>query len=359
MRKTTPGQPKLKVISLFSGAGGMDFGAHEQGFDTVFALDNFAASTDTFRKHFPDADVRTADIYEHNASAPNPYPSADVVMGGYPCQSFSMGGLRNPSADDRSNLFLGFAEAVNKVQPKVFIAENVSGLAKLQNGEWFRRQLDVYENQLTAKYRVYPKLLNAADYGVPQNRKRVIIVGVRSDIDADFEFPEQTHAKAELAGKLGLLPHASHGAAIAHLPPYPIGEYYERPHDPDGNFSWYFISRNRRHRWDRPSFTIVANFRHVTLHPASPEMELEWSDLKNGWKQKWRFTDRYDHMQFCASFPKLSPPRRLSWREAAAIQTFPSDFSPCGDLEEKFRQIGNAVPPELMSLVMRQVRKVL
>lgn len=347
-----------KVISLFAGAGGMDFGAHAEGFETVLALDNFAASTQTFKKYFPDTDVHCSGIFEFNDSKKNPYPKADVVMGGYPCQSFSMGGVRNPDKDDRSNLFLGFAGAVNKVKPKVFIAENVSGLARLQNGEWFKRQIDVYENELDVKYNVYSLLVNAADYGVPQFRKRVLIVGVRSDISEHFNFPHPTHAKPSLAKKLGLLPHASHGDAIKHLPANPIGEFYERPHDPDGNFSWYFMSRNRRHRWDSPAFTVVANFRHITLHPASPKMELEWSDLANGWKQKWGFSEQYDHLEFCPKFPCIEP-RRLSWREAAAIQTFPKNFEPEGNLEDKFKQIGNAVPPLLMQHVMRQVKSIL
>lgn len=350
---------KRRVVSLFCGAGGMDFGSHAAGFNTVLALDNFAASTETFKQNFPETDVVTQDIYTFNSSKKNPYPSAEVLTGGYPCQSFSMGGVRDPGKDDRSNLFLGFADAVNKIKPKVFIAENVSGLAKLQNGDWFKKQLHVYTNELDAKYRVYWKLVNSADYGIPQLRKRVIIVGVRSDIDSEFEFPEQTHIKAEWAEKKNLLPYTSHGEAIKHLPPHPAGEYYERPHDPEGNFAWYFMSRNRRHRWDKPGFTVVANFRHITLHPASPVMELEWSNLADGFKQKWRFTDVYDHLEFCPTFPKLDTPRRLSWREAAAIQTFPSNFAPMGDLAEKFEQIGNAVPPLLMQRVMEQVRKLL
>ena len=336
----------------------MDFGAHAAGFETALALDNFAASTETFRKYFPSTDVHTTGIFEFNKSKKNPYPKVDVITGGYPCQSFSMGGVRDPAKDDRSNLFMGFAEAVDKIRPKVFVAENVSGLAKLQNGEWFKRQIHVYENELAVKYRVYSLLLNAADYGVPQMRKRVIIVGVRHDVKGEFEFPNQTHCKAEQVKKTGLKPHASHGDAIGHLPPNPVGEYYERPHDPEGNFAWYFMSRNRRHRWDKPAFTVVANFRHITLHPASPVMELEWSDLANGWKQKWRFTDQWDHEMFSPSFPRIQP-RRLSWREAAAIQTFPEGFEPVGTLEEKFEQIGNAVPPFLMQKIMTEVKKLL
>ena len=336
----------------------MDFGAHDAGFTTSLALDYFPASTATFKYFFPDTDVVTSDIYAFNNSKKNPYPKVEVLTGGYPCQPFSMGGVRDPSKDDRSNLFLGFADAVNKIKPKVFIAENVSGLTRLNNGEWFKKQIDVYENRLDAKYHVHTMMVNAADYGVPQFRKRVIIVGVRHDVSDTFEFPEPTHAKPKIAAKRGLLPHASHGDAIAHLPPNPVGEYYERPHDPEGNFAWYFMSRNRRHRWDSPAFTVVANFRHITLHPASPKMELEWSDLANGWKQKWRFTKEYDHQQFCADFPGIKP-RRLSWREAAAIQTFPEGFEPEGTLEEKFEQIGNAVPPLLMKQIMLQVKKLL
>lgn len=353
---------KPKIVSLFAGAGGMDFGAHAAGFETVLALDNFKAATETFKKHFDGVDVVHSDIYTFNSSKKNPYPKTDVLTGGYPCQSFSMGGVRDPGSDDRSNLFLGFADAVNKIRPKVFIAENVSGLAKLKNGEWFRKQLHVYTHELDVRYKVYWALLNAADYGVPQMRKRVIIVGVRDDIDAEFEFPTATHGKPSVVSKkkqTSLLPYASHGEAIKHLPANPVGEYYERPHDPEGNFSWYFMSRNRRHRWDSPAFTVVANFRHITLHPASPVMELEWSNLADGWKQKWRFTDVYDHLQFCSGFPCLAPPRRLSWREAAAIQTFPNDFDPVGDLEEKFEQIGNAVPPLLMQKILQQVKLIL
>jgi DNA (cytosine-5)-methyltransferase 1 len=87
-------------------------------------------------------------------------------------------------------------------------------------------------------------------------------------------------------------------------------------------------------------------------------MELEWSDLANGWKQKWGFSDVYDHTEFCPDFPSIEP-RRLSWREAAAIQTFPKNFEPVGSLEEKFEQIGNAVPPLLMQQIMKQVKKYL
>jgi DNA (cytosine-5)-methyltransferase 1 len=198
-------------------------------------------------------------------------------------------------------------------------------------------------------------VLNARDYGVPQRRKRVLIVGVRKDLGLYYHFPKPSHGPRGIAEAKGLLPYASHGHAILHLPLDAPGEFYERPHDPEGHFSWYYMSRNRKANWLEPSFTIVANFRHITLHPASPTMRLVWSNLADGWKQKWEFTDQYEHLAYDPTLPKLEVPRRLSWREAAAIQTFPMGFEPAGKLERKFEQIGNAVPPKLMEAVLRGI----
>ena len=129
------------------------------------------------------------------------------------------------------------------------------------------------------------------------------------------------------------------------------GEFYERPHDPKGNFSWYYMSRNRKAKWAEPAYTVVANFRHLTLHPACPTMEMLWSNLADGFKQKWEFTDHYEHLEADPGRGILEQPRRLTWRECAAIQTFPKNFEVFGKLERKFEQIGNAVPPVLMEAI--------
>lgn len=336
----------IKVLSLFSGCGGMDFGIESAGGQIVFANDINPNACATLRKYFPRTDVIDGDISEIDS-----FPEADVVVGGYPCQSFSMAGNRSPEKDERSSLYKQFLRVVKKVKPSYFVAENVSGLKQLSNGEFLEAQIDAYSK---VGYRVAYKILNAKDYGVPQNRKRLFIVGVRKKFRQSFNFPSPTHGKSTKRSGI-LLPYASHGDAISDLPLWPEGEFYERPHDPQGHFSWYFMSRNRKANWSSPAYTVVANWRHITLHPASPTMKLTWSNLEDGWKQRWDFSDEFEHLLEDPSRPRLETPRRLSWRECARIQTFDPDFEPIGDIESKFAQIGNAVPPKLAEAIFRHL----
>lgn len=340
----------MKAISLFSGCGGMDFAKRDLGVDVVMANDVMPDAALTMEKYFPETDFHLGDVRELRK-----FPKVDLITGGYPCQSFSMGGNRKPENDPRTFLFHEFARIVDKVAPKYFIAENVSGLKSVQDGRWLELQLKTFNEIGKHGYNIASRVLDARDYGVPQKRKRVFIVGIRKDLGCHYHFPDPTHAKAAEAAQLGLSPWASHGEAIRHLPLDAPGEFYERPHDPEGHFSWYYMSRNRKKKWSEPSFTIVANFRHITLHPASQTMKLLWSNLADGWKQRWEFSGEYEHLEFDPTLPVLEVPRRLSWREAAAIQTFPAGFEPVGKLEKKFEQIGNAVPPMLMKAVMEGI----
>ena len=337
---------EIRVLSLFSGCGGMDFGVEAAGGHVVFSNDILVDACKTLEKYFPDADIRNADISSIQA-----FPDADIVVGGYPCQSFSMAGNRNPEKDERTNLYKQFLRVVSIVRPKYFVAENVSGLKALSNGTFLNEQIQAYDK---AGYNVTYKLLNAKDYGVPQSRKRLLIVGVRKDLNQSFDFPRATHGKATKASG-PLLPYASHGDAINELPLWPDGEFYERPHDPEGHFSWYYMSRNRKAKWAEPAFTVVANWRHITLHPSSPVMTLTWSNLADGWKQRWDFSDQYEHLEADPKRRKLEKPRRLSWRECARIQTFDAKFMPVGETESKFTQIGNAVPPKLAEAIFKHL----
>jgi DNA (cytosine-5)-methyltransferase 1 len=333
---------RIKVVSLFSGCGGMDFGIKAAGGEVIFSNDILADACSTLEKYFPNSEICKDDI--SNISS---FPTADVVVGGYPCQSFSMAGNRDPEKDERTSLYKQFLRAINALKPKYFVAENVSGLQQLNSGSFLKEQVDAYTK---AGYVVSYQVLNARDYGVPQSRKRLFIVGVRKDLGQTFVFPAPTHGKQ--TKKTGpLKPYESHGEAIRDLPLWPEGEFYERPHDPEGHFSWYFMSRNRKALWAAPAFTVVANWRHITLHPASPVMTLTWSNLADGWKQRWDFSDKYEHLEDDPTRPKLEVPRRLSWRECANIQTFPAGFDPVGDTQSKFTQVGNAVPPKLAQAI--------
>ncbi|NML42534.1 DNA cytosine methyltransferase [Ramlibacter sp. G-1-2-2] len=334
---------EIRVLSLFSGCGGMDFGIEAAGGTIVYANDILKDACKTLESYFPKTEVVCGDV-----TSVKSFPVVDVIVGGYPCQSFSMGGNRRPGADARTNLYKQFLRAVHSARPPYFVAENVSGLGQLRSGSFLHEQVKAFTE---AGYVVTHQLVNAREYGVPQSRKRLFIVGVRGDLDQNFKFPAATHGReAE-----GLRKYESHGDVIRGLPLWPEGEFYERPHDPDGHFSWYYMSRNRKAKWDDPSYTVVANWRHVTLHPASPVMTLTWSNLADGWKQKWDFSNAHEHVQTDASRPVLEVPRRLSWRECALIQTFADDFEPVGDVASKFTQIGNAVPPLLAEVIFRHL----
>lgn len=342
----------MKTISLFSGCGGMDLGAEAAGAHVIFANDNMPEAEQTYRKYFASVDFIPGNVADIKL-----FPSADLVIGGYPCQSFSMGGNRSPEGDHRTYLYEQFGRCVDSVNPRLFVAENVSGLGSVEDGRWLKRQLILFKKLgKFGGYNLSWKVVHAEDYGVPQRRKRLFIFGVRGDLGLFYWFPLQTHGRPRDAETKALhpelLPYASHGDAIIGLPLWPTGEFYERPHDPEGHWSWYYMSRNRKAKWDGPSFTIVANFRHTPLHPASSTMRLVWSNLSDGWKQKWEFTGEYEHSEGHPERPVLREARRLSWRECALIQTFPRQFEPVGNLMKKFEQIGNAVPPLLVQKLL-------
>ena len=182
--------------------------------------------------------------------------AADLLVGCYPCQGFSQGGVRNPDAKI-NKLYLEFARALGLIRPKAFIVENVSGMVRNN----FRHLLDDQFKVFTeAGYKVKADVLNAAHFGVAQERRRIFIVGIRDDIDVDYQFPTRTH------GEGFAKPTVTIRDAIGDLPDWPEGEFYAR------DFHWYYMSRDRRNDWDETSRTIVANPRHMPLHPISPKM---------------------------------------------------------------------------------------
>jgi DNA (cytosine-5)-methyltransferase 1 len=258
-----------------------------------------------------------------------------------------MGGLRDPGNDPRTLLYQEFFRCLKQVDPPFFIVENVAGMQWLNDGQYLQDQVEMFR-EAGRGYLVSVKLLNAKDYGIPAERRRIFLVGVRRDLSVHYWFPDATHGPPGSE----LLPYVSHGEAIKNLPLDPKGEYYDIRKPAEW---WWYVSRNRKRPWAAPSYTIVANWRHVPLHPASPTMELVSSDLANKSKQVWRFSDKYDHLDGHPERLALPEPRRLSWRECAVLQTFPEDFEPAGSMEGKYRQIGNAVPPLLMQMIVRQI----
>jgi DNA (cytosine-5)-methyltransferase 1 len=253
-----------------------------------------------------------------------------------------MGGPRLPNGDPRTLLYREFERCLNATKPKYFVAENVAGMKWLDSGVHLYQQVNSFLDAGPG-YRVTVALLNAKDFGVPAERKRIFLVGVRKDLMAWYHFPEPTHGPNSESRRRW----ASHGRAIERLSPDVDGEYYNLGSE---EFSWWYMSRNRKRPWSEPSQAIVANFRHVPLHPASPTLRLAESDLERGSFQRWEFTDNFDVPK---DVQRLKEPRRLSWRECAVLQTFPRNFTPAGPLKSKQHQIGNAVPPLLMKQIVR------
>lgn len=309
------------VVSLFSGCGGSDAGLIRAGFDVVMANDVLSYARDVYLANHPATDYRLGDV-----SGISSFPDAEILVGCYPCQGFSQGGVREPSRKI-NRLYLEFARALRAVQPKAFIVENVAGMVRQNFQHLLKNQLRVFRY---AGYNVVADVLNAADFGVPQERKRIFIVGIRNDLGETYIFPKPTHGPGTRRK------HVSIRKAIEGMPTWPDGEFYDLP------FHWYYMSRDRRRGWDELSKTIVANPRHMPLHPLSPPMRK----LKHN---VWQFAQH-------------GPARRFSYREAARLQGFPKGMkfpdSKYGSLNMRYTVVGNAVPPPLFEAIARALPNV-
>jgi len=244
---------KPTVVSLFAGAGGMDMGLEEAGFEVIWANDIDKDACETYR-NWSKAYVNNGDITKLDIAD---VPKANVVVGGFPCQGFSLAGPRK--IDDRRNsLYRYFVRVVEHTEPDVFIAENVKGILTLGGGAI----LDAIVQDFSSKgYVVKHKLFNAADYGVPQERQRVIFVGIRKGCDISYEFPKPCDQRVTLAD------------ALADLPTPKERDICSAP------FSSRYMSRNRRRDWNDVSFTIPAMAKQVALHPSAPLMRKLGPDL--------------------------------------------------------------------------------
>ncbi|MHB1865764.1 MAG: DNA cytosine methyltransferase [Acidobacteriaceae bacterium] len=302
---------QIKTISLFSGCGGSDLALAESGFDIVWANDIWEPACLTYRDNIPGAKIECGDISDFDN-----FPHADLLVGCYPCQGFTQGGRRD-WGESVNFLYQHYDRVLRQTKPMAFVVENVNGMTFGQNRRLLNNQLYRYR---FAGYRVKWQVLNAQDYGVAQSRRRVFIVGVRSDLNYDYSFPSPTHG-------VGPTRSVSQQDVLGGFPDWPAGEFNDEP------FHWYYMSRNRRRNWSEPSPCIVGHWRHVPLHPSSPPLRRINTD-------KWVFTKR-------------TAARRFSYRECAALQGFgPRFIWKRGTVRERFQMIGNAVPPPLFKAVV-------
>ena len=314
----------IRIISLFSGCGGLDLGFEQVGdYKTIWANDFKHEACETFRNHFGnvilEGDIEQIDPYNN----PN-IPDCDIILGGFPCQDFSIIWKRPGLDGERGNLYKSFLRFVDAKKPKAFVAENVKGILTVNKRKAIQQIIEDFQN-IEPGYVVIPHLYNFADYGVPEFRERVLIVGIRSDLGFDFKHPKPTHGSVE-----GLLPYVTVGEAFEGVENVPHNNEHLRVTErtraiigliPEGgNFtaipstSPYYVKGMISHVYRRinrnePSKTIIAA----------------------GGGGTWGY-----------HFPENRP---LTNRERARIQSFPDDFIFYGNTTEVRRQIGNAVPP--------------
>ena len=339
MVKKSTKQKKFKVVSLFTGAGGLDLGlkggftsvgeSYEHNpFDIIWANELNRKACDTLELNFPDTQVVCGDIskiakvnqeqeqnvelFEHNVEI----PSADVVVGGFPCQDFSLAGKRQGLTVQRGQLYLSMAKVIENVKPKVFLAENVKGLLSWEGGLGIKTMVEDFAK---IGYKVSYRLLNTADYGVPQKRERVIILGVREDIDADIVWPEPTHSSDPES--TGLKPWVTLKDAIGDLEDDKVHFCL-----PNSGYSKAKLFPGRQ-----------GNTKTKADYPG-PTMRAE----------------HHGNIEFHYGLD-----RRLSAREAARIQSFPDDFVFLRSTSDAYRQVGNAVAPVFGWHLAKALQKML
>jgi DNA (cytosine-5)-methyltransferase 1 len=327
----------MRIISLFSGAGGLDIGFSQAGFQVVWANENDSHIWETYKKNHAETflDKRSIiDIPSKNI------PDCDGIIGGPPCQSWSEAGALRGINDNRGQLFFEFIRVLSEKAPKFFLAENVSGMLLPRHLEALEHIKNLFRNAGPG-YNLSFELLNAADYNVPQDRKRVFFIGIRKDLRNIFEFPEKLKNKLTLKDviydiKDKALPALNNNITNGNKCLVPNHEYM------NGGFSSIYMSRNRVRSWNEQSFTIQAGGRHAPIHPQAPKMLFIEQD-------KRRFIPGKENLY-----------RRLSVRECARIQTFPDNFIfHYNRISEGYKMVGNAVPVELARHLANTIKSII
>lgn len=305
-----------KVASLFCGCGGSDLGIiggftylgreyKKLDFKIVYAIDNDKYAVETYNKNF-DHKAECADICDVDFSN---IPDVDIMIGGFPCQSFSTVNPTKNTNDERANLYKQIVRFLNSKHPKYFICENVKGLMTLQKGAIIKKIVTEFREE---GYHVTYQLMKAVDFGIPQRRERVIIVGIRNDIASTFAFPEALYKESSYV---------------------PLGSVIDKLEIPEKKY--YFSDKAvqgvknaknnmKRGLWqdlNAPCLTVTSHLAKTSMNSRDPILLVD--------------SDKEIY-------------RRFTPREAARIQSFPDTFVLNDSESKSYKQIGNAVPPVLM-----------
>jgi DNA (cytosine-5)-methyltransferase 1 len=325
----------MNIVSFFAGAGGLDLGFQKAGFNIIWANEYDRQIWKTYETNHPYTVLDRRNIVKVPLDE---VPACDGIIGGPPCQSWSEAGTLKGIEDKRGKLFFDFIRILEAKQPKFFLAENVSGMLHAKHSDALKNIKELFRSAGIG-YKLSFEMLNASNYNVPQDRKRVFFVGIRKDLNFKFQFPHPNLPKITLKEtiydlKNNVLPALPYNKTNGDKCSVPNHEYMT------GDFSTIFMSRNRVRNWDEQSFTIQAGGRHAPIHPQAPKMKFIEKDVRI-------FVPGKEHLY-----------RRLSVRECARIQTFPDDFIfqyesvPVG-----YKMIGNAVPVNLATVLAKSIKQ--
>ncbi len=314
------------MISLFSGCGGLDLGFERAGFEIPVANEFDSSIWQTFRLNHPKSELLTEDVRTLSVDF---FPDdIDGIIGGPPCQSWSEAGAQRGIQDSRGKLFLDYIRILQAKQPKFFLAENVSGMLANRHSESVKFITKLFKD---CGYNLFVTLVNAKNYGVAQERKRVFYIGFRQDLKINFKFPR---GSTEIDSKKLTLRNVIWDLQFSAIPSA-LGNYHNVQAENNnefftGTYSTIFMSRNRVKSWDEQAFTVQASGRHCQLHPQAPKMIFFGQNDR-------RFVKGKEHLY-----------RRMTVREIARVQGFPDDFKfVYSKIDDAYKMIGNAVPVPL------------
>ena len=324
---------KYKFIEVCAGAGGLSKGFIDVGFCPVLLNDTDKYCVETLKLNHPEAHIFKGSMVDIDLDKYNT-GDIDILMGGVPCQSFSQAGKRAGISDDRGKLILHFIKMIATINPKIFIIENVHGLVTHNNGKTLEQVIQEIEN--LKRYNISYKVLNANDYSVPQNRKRLIITGVHTALNKNFNFPEPHKYKPVL------------GDVLLYCPESPGASYNKEKYDimklvPEGG-CWVDIPIDIQKSYMGNSYNSGGGKRGILkrLDMKKPSLTLLTTPSQ---KQ----TERCHPIET----------RPLQTLEYARIQTFPDDYKFAGSINQIYKQIGNAVPVNLARAIALEALNIL
>lgn len=350
----------MRVIDLFAGCGGLSLGFIKEGYEVVKAVEYDPVIANTYKRNHPEVDVLVDDIRNVDSYGMFQAGDADIIIGGPPCQGFSMAGarIRHGFIDDpRNYLFKHYFNIVRAVKPKAFIMENVKGMLTMQNGTVFQEICKLFSNANLLDghpYQLYYRLINASDFGIPQKRERLVIIGTLIP-DVDFEELWELTKEKIIKKTPSFFDSVTVLDAIGNLPSVTKTGMIDNP-KPLTSFEEYLSCDGgyiANHQQSNHSKTAVERMKRIGNGENYTVLNEKINSVHSGsygrlcWDEPaTTITTRFD-TPAGGRFIHPTENRTLSPREAARLQSFPDDFTFYGDKRSISRQIGNAVPPKI------------